>query len=410
MGAYVTRLGLDPEVAILSKKTGIGRSAHTFIDKLETYKFYNDKGSAHVVGSEVERDGAAIEIRSIIPSACRDNIIPYFGEAMRGTSLRLEKELPNHKLATPSMFSLDKQSLVDPPEDVVEFGCRPDMDAYSLEVKDPSIPEGDVRRYTGGHVHASRMGAEKNVQEQAALAILFDYFVSMPFVALLGDKFAEGEADRRQFYGQAGSFRYDDKLDKIEFRTLSGRLQLHPIIMGWVLGAVKMMAIGIPNFQTFLKELDKSIPIAQIYEIVQNHDYETAESLIDNVFKLHPTYTVDQGALSNPLSGGGGGTSNPYFYERAMQVFVEGRKEGLLWDDDLIFNWGLYEDYEAKHHSYWGVQTAMVGLCDDDIFPMNKLLPKIWDKDVLQKSTIYTHPLNGGKKKYTQAQAAGWLQ
>ena len=410
MRPFITRLGLDPEVAIVSKKTGKGRSAHTFIDKVETYRFFDDNGKRSIIGSEVERDGAAIEIRSVVQSACRDNIIPYFGEAMRDTSLRLAKDLPNHKLATVPLFSLDNPSFVDPPEDIMEFGCRPDMDAYELGVKDPSIPEGDIRRYTGGHVHASRMSAKHDVQEQAALAILFDYFVAMPFVALLGDKFEEGEADRREFYGQAGSFRYDDKMDKIEFRTLSGRLQLHPTVMGWVLGAVKSFSQGVGNYQAFLKELDQSIPIAQIYEVVQNHDYKTAESLIDNVFKLHPNYTVDQGALANPLGGGGGGTSNPYFYESAMRVFVEGRKEGLLWDDDLIFNWGLYKDYEAKHHSYWGVQTAMVGLCDDDIFPMNKILPKVWDEEVLQKTHLYTHPVNGGEKQYTQRGAAGWLQ
>ncbi len=406
--AYITRLGLDPEVAIVSKKTGEGRSAHTFINKLETYTFTN-KGGETMKGSEVERDGAAIEIRSIVPSACRDNIIPYFGAAMRGTSLKLEKELPNHKLATVPLFSLDRPSFVDPPEDIMEFGCRPDMDAYALGVKDPSIPEGDVRRYTGGHVHASRMGAAKDVQSQAALAILFDYFVAMPFVALLGDKFEEGEADRRLFYGQAGSFRYDDALDKIEFRTLSGRLQLHPIVMGWVLGAVKALS-AVPNYQALLKELDTVIPIPQIHEVVQNPDYNTAEILIDNVFKLHPNYKEDKVALSNRLDGGGSGTNNPYFYERSMRVLVEGRKEGLLWDDDLVFNWGLYEDYEPRHHSYWGVQTAMVGLLDDDIFPMNSLLPKLWDEDVLQKSVMYTHPTNGGKKQYTQRGAADWLQ
>ena len=68
MGAHISRLGLDPEVAIVSKKTGIGRSAHTFINKLETYSFSNDTGTDHVKGSEVERDGAALVISRTISS------------------------------------------------------------------------------------------------------------------------------------------------------------------------------------------------------------------------------------------------------------------------------------------------------------------------------------------------------
>jgi len=410
MPGYISRIGLDPELAIISKETGQARSAHTFMDKLERYRFDYDNGTEGLYGSEVERDGAAIEIRSIVPSACRDNIIPYFGEAMRQTSLNLGKKLPGFKLSTTPLFTLDKLSLTDPPEDVLEFGCRPDMDAYELGVKDPSIPEGDDRRYTGGHVHASSMGAKNDVRAQAALAIIYDYFVGVPFVAMLGDKYEKGEVERREFYGQAGSYRYDDKLDKIEFRSLSGRLQLHPVVMGWVIGMIKSMVAGIGDYEEFLRGLDREIPLQQIYETIQNHDYETADKLADKVFKLQPGYKVDQNALANPLAGGGGGTANPYFYERAMRVLIEGRKEGLLWDDDLVFNWGLYEDYEPKHHSYWGVQCAMVGLLDDDIFPMNKLLPKLWDKEVLQKSPIWTHPLNGGKKKYVTSSAAGWLQ
>ena len=411
---YVSRLGLDPEVAIVSKKSGRGRSAHLFIDKKRKFRFDYDDGSKGEWGSEVERDGAAIEIRSTISSACRDNIIPYFAEAMRQTSLDLEKwNGGRFKLATSPLFKLDAPSLKNPPEDVLEFGCRPDVDAYILEVKDPSIPEGDRRRYTGGHIHASRAGAAKNIEEQASLAILFDYFIALPMVAILGDKFEKGEAERRQFYGQPGSFRYDDRLDKIEFRTLSGRLQLHPILMGWILGAVKSMISGMQRengpYKEFLKSISSSVAPELVYDIIMNHDYKAAEVISQSIWQLLPTYRVESKALYNKLGGGGGSTSNPYFFERALQVFIEGRKEGLLWDDDLIHNWGLYKDYEPHHHSYWGVHSAMARNCDDDIFPMNKLLPKMWEVNALQKVPIFTHPLNGGDKEYVHPHAAHWL-
>jgi len=411
----VYRLGLDPEVAIVSKKTGKGRSAHTFMgDGIKKFVFYSDSEEYEegLTGSEVQRDGAAIEHRSVVDSACRDNIIPYFAEALRQTHLKVRDWRKSHfQLSTTPLFELDTKSLEAPPEDVLEFGCRPDYDAYKLDVKDPSIPEGDKRRYTGGHVHASSMGARGDIKEQAALAILYDYFVAMPMVAMLGDKFADGEAERRNFYGQPGSFRYDDKLDKIEFRTLSGRLQLHPTVMGWVLGMVKSIGGAYSTYQPALMELTKEISAQEIYEIIQNHDYRTAETLIPKVFKLMPNYDpTDKYALTNTLGGGGSGTLNPYFFERSMEVFVEARKEGLLWDDDLEFNWGLYDDYQPTHHKYWGVQTAFAGMCDDDIFPMNKLLPKMWDQDALHGTPIYTHPVNGGAGEWVTDDAPGWLQ
>ena len=412
----VERLGLDPEVAIISHKTGKGRSALMFLKEKKVFKFWTDNKGNSIKGSEVERDGAAIEIRSIVPSACRDNIIPYFAEAMRDTSLRLEGWKKGvFKLSTTPLFELDTLSLKDPPEDVLEFGCRPDCDAYTLEIKDPTIPEGDRTRYTGGHIHASTMGIKNNLKQQAALAMLFDYFVVVPMVAILGDKFADGEAQRRKYYGQPGSFRYDNKLDKIEFRTLSGRLQLHPTIMGWCLGMVKSLALAPlknwkPDYIALLKKVMTKIPTELVYETILYHDYETAEQLSNKLFTYLPTYKVDSGALANRMSGGGKATTNPYFFEQSLAVFIEGRKEGLLWDDDLKFNWGLYKNFEAKHHSYWGVHQAFVGLLDDDIFPFNALLPSMWDKDVLQKEPVWTHPINGGESQYVKPGAAGWLQ
>ena len=434
------RIGLDPEIAIVSKKTGLARSAHLFINEKKVFNFHYDDGSGNMPGSEVERDGAAIEIRSIVPSVCRDNIIPYVAEALRQTQLDLDKwGKKAYALSTTPLYELDDESLKDPPEDVVEFGCRPDLSAYSLDVKDPACPEGDKRRFTGGHIHYSTMKAKNNVQQQAAIAILYDYFIVVPMVAILGEKFALGETERRQFYGQPGSFRYDDSLDKIEFRTLSGRLMLHPTLLYWVLGAMKSLYSNVRaeivnqslerdyvysnvraeivnqslerDYVSFLKDyIIASYSPDLIHKVIIEHDWEQAEDITLNIFKLLPSYQVREQDLANPLSGGGGGTMNPYFYEQAARVFIEGNKVGLMWDDDLVKNWGLYKDYEPKHHSYWGVQQAMVGLCDSDIFPFNEILPKIWPTELLQKTPLYTHPLNGGDKRYVTAGAAHWLQ
>src|SRR5690606_31148794 len=152
----------------------------------------------------------------------------YMAEAMRGTSLALEQWNDNRfRLSSAPVYELDKTSLKSAPADVSEFGCNPDLDAYTLQPKSPELALGDMRRYTGGHIHASSFSGYRNdVEKQAALAIIYDYTVALPMVGILGERHRAGEAERRQFYGQPGSFRWDHGKMKIEFRTLSGRLML----------------------------------------------------------------------------------------------------------------------------------------------------------------------------------------
>ena len=418
--AYVSRFGLDPEVAIVSRKSGKARSAHEFLgDETIQFNFYTDSDKNKedpMLGSEVSRDGAAIEVRSLVDSACRDNIIPYMAEALRQTALRLEKWKKNaYVLSSTPKYVLMDSTLKDAPKDVAEFGCNPDFDAYALQPKSPSLDPSDRRRWTGGHIHVSGnlSSLHNNVQQQAALAIMFDYFVALPMVALLGERFAEGEAERRLFYGQPGSFRWDNNLGKMEFRTLSGRLMLHPTVLAWAMGMTRSMINSNTqgaDYMPFLKK--KVIPTVStetVYNGIMQHDVGLAEELVSVLFPLLPNYLVDESALANPMTGSGAGTCNPYFYEQAMRVFIEGNRQGLGWGDDMAHNWGLYENYFPKHHAYWGIQQAMVGLLDDDIFPYNAVLAKVWPKGLIQKAPIYTHPKNGGAWKYVKPGAAGWL-
>jgi hypothetical protein len=182
--------------------------------------------------------------------------------------------------------------------------------------------------------------------------------------------------------------------------------------MGWVLGTIKsfMSSVSQGGYLPLVKKIIATFPPEKIHEIITNHDFESAEIISSDIYRELETYHPDTGALVNQLSSEGYVSTNPYFFEQALQVFIEGRKEGLLWDDDLVFNWGLYDDYEPHHHSYWGVHSAMVGECDDNIFPMNKLLPKMWDDNAIVARPIFRHPINGGRKQYIMSEAAGWLR
>lgn len=431
------QLGLDPELAVISRKTGLARSAHLFLgDTKEQFTFriepedvdadpYDDEDydDEEVIGSEVERDGAVVEVRSLAPTACRDNLIPYMAEAMRQTALKLNDwNGGRFKLSSAPAVKLDSVSLVDAPENVTEFGCNPDMDAYALSPKSPVLPKGDRWRYTGGHLHASTVPGARDVKVQSALAILYDYFIGLPMVGILGEQYRDGEVERRKFYGQPGSFRFDDAKHKIEYRTLSGRVMLHPTILAWAMGMLKVISAAYGEHSRWssrddseqrlvalAKTMAQTVPPATIHEAIMLHDVETARRLTDALFPLLPNYTANDRDLENRMGGGGFGTTNPYFYHKAAQVFFAGNDEGLMWPDDLVENWGLYEHYKPRHHSYWGIQVAMVGLCDDDIFPFNAVLPRVMPENVLQRSPIYTHPRNGGAMEWVTRGAAAWL-
>ncbi len=404
-------LALDPEFAIVHKDTGLARSAHLFIGD-DKYKYVYEYKGRKQDGAEYDRDGAAIEVRSLAPTSCRDNIVPYVASCLKRLQLRLEEWNDSYRLSTTPVFYLDDESLTDPPDDLMEFGCKPDVSAYTLQPKSPIMCDPKVR-FTGGHLHVSLGGLESDIQAQASVAIVYDYFIGLPLVAILGKRFADGEAERRQMYGQAGSFRYNQgKLNttyegnwKFEYRVPSGRLMLSPILLTWAMGIQRLFSGS--KFYELAKELASKIPPSEIERVINEHDVDAAETLYPFIYKLHPQFQEQKEALSNRLSDGGGSTRNPYAYKTYVDVFVAANHAGLFWEDDVKHNWGLYSDYEPLHHAYWAIGVAMAGQVSPMVFPQYPVLEEHIPKEFISKDFVYTHPLEGGKFKMHGS--AGWL-
>lgn len=400
------RLGLDPEMALVSKKTGLARSAHLFpyVDEPKPWKPYGWQ-PAYQQGAEyaavVERDGCAIEVRNLNVSACRDFIIPFVGNVLQNTQLALEKWNPKLTLSSAPSYKLDSWSLRgEYPRDVVEFGCRPDWDAYNLRKKDPRIERGDLGRYTGGHVHLSPISAEGNssLEHQARVAVLFDYLVAVPMVAMLGEKFKAGEVERRRFYGQPGSFRYHKKGDHIEFRVLSGRLMLSPILLSWVLGAAKKIRFEAPHVERVLDKLVQIVSPDEVCRILFQHDVDGAREVGDRVLTaLWGEHLSSADVNSAPNSG---------FFTHAFRFISDAAAQGVHWEDDVKLNWGLFDGFKIVDHNYWGVHGAMFGWLDDTIFPQRVLLEKYASDNKLAgivhtmpSSPYFVHPVNGGGRR-----------
>ncbi len=419
-------LGLDPEFSIRNKNTGRALSAHHVLgdEVLQQYEVSGDhpgftgfRTSGHMNGAEIGRDGAAVEVRSKVRSSCRDNIIPYVAEAMRMVQVRVPD---GYEFSSSPVFTLEDD---DGPEDIRMFGCAPDYNGYTLSPQTPLLEPGDLRRYTGGHVHVSYWPWAKNDKQlQSSLAILLDAFIGLPMVAILGEPYREGEAERREFYGKAGSFRWDDEKGKIEYRTLSGRLLLNPFYLGWVLGNIRVVdrALGARSIGGFadggaftrdirdtLKEMNTKFDLGEIRRIINEHDVSAAEALYPLLFQSLPNWSEDDSGMANKNMGGGTAAYHPYVFKTMVDAFVEANHLGLTFRDDMQFNWGLYDDYRPTHHRYWGIHGAFTGQMDNLIFPMREVAMRYVPEKWHEKTPTFTHPTVGGGVKWVGSPS--WL-
>ena len=192
-------LGVDPEFWIRNKKTGKALSAHRLIgDNKINNKHYPNKAHGQSITSELDRDGAALEVRNTLVTPCRDYLVPYVAQSIQLAYKDLVKQYGANKYefnCGPVFELADLRG----PADIREFGCRPDINAYTMEDQNPALPKGERRRFTGGHIHRSGLGT-LDAQNAGAVAVLFDALIGLPMVAMLGERFAEGEAERREFY------------------------------------------------------------------------------------------------------------------------------------------------------------------------------------------------------------------
>lgn len=99
----------------------------------------------------------------------------------------------------------------------LEFGCDPDLDAYSEMERDTLCPDRlGVIRCAGGHIHVSIDPWPKGMPKHVFVKFL-DAFAYLPHIA------HDQQGIRRQFYGLAGLYRSTNYkgVEGIEYRTPS---------------------------------------------------------------------------------------------------------------------------------------------------------------------------------------------
>lgn len=406
--AYHPVMGMDPELFVMGKRNKRhATSAHLIeltprlktpiYDDGETapyhYADYNDVEYAHdnwrelracqandcysdpcEIGVHFKKDGAAVELNSD-PSYCRDWLIPSTAAALR----EFYEELPGYKLSALPKMPLTAESLnSNPPEDVLTYGCQPDFNAYTLSEKTPPTRGYHTNeRYTGGHIHlqvedrsydASPYVIQQpneeflykgcsNLEYYALHTIACDIAVGVPVVAMLGNTNNYGEADRRFYYGQAGSFR--PKPYGFEYRVLSGAMLMSPYLFGWVLGQIRE-AIKYTNMANgkYSGSLDtRSWWLPNVSAAEQLQAFHDAYDL-DEVQRIINEHDVDAARLFCERFADDLNFNEHSSLSQFLELVVKADKQGVGFNTNLFDSWMLDQDFIFNHH-YAGVDNLM---------------------------------------------------
>lgn len=370
------QMGLDPELFIQKNNGRLAIAPHTVKDLKIGTKVSADGHSP--AKAWLITDGFALEVNTD-SSLCRDYLVPSIGKMFQ-TFYRDNKGV---KLSAVPVQQLNAASVAgNPPEGVNEFGCLPDVDAYSLNEKTPFRSDyHNNMRYTGTHLHCSLPAIKTTRDERldqdthellAALWTLWlDVYLGVPAVAVLGDANDYGEELRRAYYGQAGSHRVTAY--GAEYRVLSGAFMLSPIMLTWALGemrhATKRMYNGAhyspydPNrgTQHIIDKENGGLPTEE--RIRSRHDWLTKNHDMDLVREIIDTHNVEKARTYVKKH------VHPALYvPRFYDFMLKADAKGIPLNTNFAESWNLW-DKDGRHgrrkpiydHNYIGVHGFVNG-------------------------------------------------
>ncbi len=376
----MSRFGLDPELFLVKGASNYATSVHLIDFKGKTVK----SDPENPVASMSKTDGFAVEFTNT-PSGCRDYIVPSMAAGLRD----FLKTWPEYSLSAKASMTLTGKSIKGrTPVGVCNYGCIPDTNAYTLMEKTaPGTKYHNQKRYIGGHIHFGLHGFPEERKRSAyidlheplykygqdwmnvvgaAHALIWDAFVGVPMVAIIGEANDYGEAVRRTYYGQAGSHRV--KPYGVEYRVLSGTLMMSPFLLGWAMGAIRAcvkqnellkpfkVVRGYPrnnaNETPKPRKCEASTPklvtnivaswfkkdslaLENVKDIINNHDVKAARDYV----------TAHKDEIYN----------YPF-----IKVMIDADKKGIKLPTDISQAWAL-ETANIKNHQYKGVEGLMRG-------------------------------------------------
>jgi len=225
------------------------------------------------MGGNAQRDNVAVEFA--VPPA--DNKVAFV-QNIGDTLMDLLDALPEGvdiDIVPSANFPVSQ--LTHP--ECMEFGCDPDMNAWTMR---ENIPPEDAEKSTfrscGGHIHVGFVEGSgndflKDIDGKAMTIRLMDCFHGM--VATVLDN-SEAAIARRDLYGKPGCFRPTDY--GVEYRTLSNFWIQHPKMVE-LMYCLTMDVMKIMRENAFM-EIIGEIGKDNINRIIMEGDHDMALTLV----------------------------------------------------------------------------------------------------------------------------------
>lgn len=206
-------IGADPEVFV-ADSTGSVTSAIGYVGG-------NKVCPRPVKDGGVQEDNVLAEF-NINPAKSKMEFIHNMDSVM--ADLRNILEGNNLQPIIIPSYTYTEEQLREYGPNALEFGCSPDVNAWSGKAVPPPKSEGNTLRTAGGHIHVGYDNPSIGTNED--LVKMMDFVIGLPSLLIDTDKL------RRKLYGKAGSMRH--KQYGVEYRTLSNFWLNSSELMSWV--------------------------------------------------------------------------------------------------------------------------------------------------------------------------------
>lgn len=229
-------------------------------------------------GTMIQEDGPAIEF-NVAPADHTGRLINDCSSivaAIRGFALRKGMgvwpsaiaEFPEEaRKASPTTFIV---------------GCDPDRNAYTQqERKVPQSVQDSLTRFAGGHFH---VGYDKDLIPPHIVVQFLDLVLGLP--SLTSDK----QGLRRQFYGQAGTYRVKEY--GVEYRTLSNfwlpGFTYDTDLISLLFRGADVLMTQLHTKMEAMEYLHQLINWEQVQTAINTENLEMARQIIEQAMKINP--------------------------------------------------------------------------------------------------------------------------
>lgn len=216
----------------------------------------------------IQEDNVSVEF-NIPPSSSAKN---FAANLNKGLS-KCRAELPAAVAVAYGKASvLFHAAYIDNTPQALEFGCEPDMNAWTKTINPRPKAENKYLRSCGGHVH---MGWDNpDMETRFELIKMCDVFCSLPSL------WEDDDKKRRELYGKAGAMRI--KPYGVEHRVLSNYF-LWDTSVAYAVGKRYETAVGAINKGLLVDKRDED----SIQEAINTSNVEWAKRLYNKYNKLY---------------------------------------------------------------------------------------------------------------------------